>query len=203
MEKSKIEIIIDSVMDGTIGIEQVWQNYGDFIRNTDTVNSEPEALALTGLYFRYAVKLDGDGYSRDARDYYLEAYNTLEKWKKIVSADQYNHSIEIILYSIANVNSKLDDYKSALPYLKQLKNMFPRKDDYRNAYINCLGSAIAKYTNPAYIVIAILFLLKIGESYLLGTKFIPGWLVDVGWIIWIIMLIVQFGLPWMMKRFMK
>ena len=112
--------------------------------------------------------------------------------------------LRIIVPFINNPNiTFFSDYKSALPYLKQLKNMFPRKDDYRNAYINCLGSAIAKYTNPAYIVIAILFLLKIGESYLLGTKFIPGWLVDVGWIIWIIMLIVQFGLPWMMKRFMK
>ena len=73
-----------------------------------------------------------------------------------VSADQYNHAMETILYSIANVNSKLDDYKGALPYLKQLKDMFPRKDDYRQAYIGCLGNTIAKYTNPVYIVIAIL-----------------------------------------------
>ena len=190
-------------MDGTIGIEQVWQTYGDQIRSTDKVSSEPEALALTGLYFRYAAKLDNDGYSKDARDYYKGAYDTIENWKHIISADQYNHAIETILYSIANVNSKLDDYKSALPYLKQLKNKFPRKDDYRLAYIGCLGTAIAKYTNPVYIIIAVLFLIKMGESYLFGTKFIPGWLIDVGWIIWIIMLIVQFGLPWMMKRFMK
>ena len=203
MEKSQLEIIIDSVMDGTIGIEQVWQTYGDQIRNTETVRSEPEALALIGLYYRYGAKLDSDGYQKDARDYYEGAYSALEKWKNILSADQYNHGVEAILYSLAAVNSKLEDYKGALPHLKKLKNMFPRKDEYRQAYIGCLGSAIAKYTNPIYIVIAILFLLKLGESYLLGTKYIPGWLVDAGWVIWIIMLIVQFGLPWIMKRFMK
>ena len=194
---------MDSVMDGTIGIEQVWQTYGDTIRGKNTVGSEPEALALTALYYRYAVKLDTDGYSKDAREYYKGAYDTLGKWKHIVSDDQYNHAMESILYSIANVNRKLDDYKGALPYLKQLKDMFPRKDDYRTAYIGCLASTIAKYTNPAYIAIAVLFLLKMGESYIFGTKYIPGWFVDAGWIIWIIMLIVQFGTPWIMKRFMK
>lgn len=203
MEKSKLEILIDSVMDGTVGIENVWQMYGDSIRSTDNVASEPEALALVGLYFRYGTKLDIDGYFKDARDNYEGAYSAIEKYKKVISEDQYNHAIEVILHSLANVNCKLDNYKGALPYLKQLKTMFPRKDDYRHAYIDCLGSAIAKFTNPAYIVLAILFLLKIGESYILGSKYIPGWLVDAGWVLWIVMLIVQFGLPWMLKRFMK
>lgn len=150
MEKSKIEIIIDSVMDGTIGIEQVWQTYGDTIRNTKTVSSEAEVLALIGLYFRYGAKLEIDGYLKDAKEYYENAYQLIEKWKKHISDDQYNHAVEAVLHALANVNGKLEDYKSALPYLKQLKDLFPRKDDYRTAYINCLGSTIAKYTNPVY-----------------------------------------------------
>ena len=203
MEKSKLEIIIDSVMDGTIGIEQVWQNYGEYIRNVDQVSSEPEALAWVGLNYRYGVKLANDGYQRDALSYFEGSYSALEKWKSFLSQDQYNNAIEAVLQSVAGVNSKLENYKGALPYIKQLKSLFPRKDEYRIAYADCLGSAIAKFTNPAYIIIAILFLLKMGESYIFGTKFIPGWLVDVGWVIWIIMLIIQFGVPWIMKKFMK
>ena len=203
MEKSKIEIIMDSVMDGTIGIDQVWQNYGDTIRNTTDVNSEPEALALVGLYFRYGAKLEGDGYQKDAMRYFGDAHNSLERSKEIVSPEQYNHAMEAILYALANVNAKLENYKNALPYLKRLKNMFPRKDDYRTAYIGCLSSAIAKYTTPFYIVAGILFLFKMGEIYIFKTHFIPGWLVDTAWILWIVILIIQFGLPWIMKKFMK
>ena len=203
MEKSNIEIIIDSVMDGTIGIEQVWQTYGDTIRNTESVSSEAEVLALIGLYFRYGAKLEIDGYLKDAKEYYESAYQLIGKWKKHISDDQYNHAVEAVLHSLANVNGKLEDYKSALPYLKQLKDLFPRKDDYHTAYINCLGSTIAKYTNPVYIIIAIFFLIKMAEVYVFHTHYIPGWLIDTGWIIWIIMLIIQFGLPWVMKRLMK
>ena len=53
MEKSRLAVIIESVIDGTIGIEQVWQSYGNMIRGTEATNSEEEALALTGLYIRY------------------------------------------------------------------------------------------------------------------------------------------------------
>ena len=200
MEKSRLAVIIESVIDGTIGIEQVWQSYGNMIRGTETTGSEEEALALTGLYVRYGAYLEKTGYLRDAKQYYEDSLAILNREKERLSDNHYIEWTESIIYAMVQVNKELDEYKSAFIYIKQLKKMFPRKEEYRQAYIGCLGSMIAKYTNPIYIIIAILFLLKMGEIYLFHTHFIPGWLIDIGWIIWIAILIVQFSLPWILKR---
>lgn len=51
MERSKIEVLMDSVMDGTVDIEQVWQTYGNQIRGTNKANTEREAaLYLEKVY---------------------------------------------------------------------------------------------------------------------------------------------------------
>ena len=200
MEKSRLAVIIESVIDGTIGIEQVWQSYGNMIRGTETTGSEEEALALTGLYVRYGAYLEKSGYLRDAKQYYEDSLAILNREKERLSDNHYLDWTESIIYAMVRVNKELDEYKSAFIYIKQLKKMFPRKEEYRQAYIGCLGSMIAKYTNPIYIIIAILFLLKMGEIYLFHTHFIPGWLIDIGWIIWIAILIVQFSLPWILKK---
>ena len=200
MEKSRLAVIIESVIDGTIGIEQVWQSYGNMIRGTETTGSEEEALALTGLYVRYGAYLEKSGYLRDAKQYYEDSLAILNREKERLSDNHYFDWTESIIYAMVRVNKELDEYKSAFMYIKQLKKMFPRKEEYRQAYIGCLVSMLAKYTNPVYIVIAILFLLKMGEIYLFHTHFIPGWLIDIGWVIWIAILIVQFSLPWILKK---
>lgn len=203
MDNARIVVIIESVKDGTIGIEQVWQTYGDLIRSTKNVETEREAVALTALYSRYGNYLANRGYFKDAIEYYERAINVLDAEKKVVSDKQYDGATETILYSLANVHAKLENYKDALPYLKQLKDRFPRKDKYRQAYIGCLRSLIAKFTMPIYIVLGLLFLIKIGEIHLFHTHYIPGWLIDVAWVIWIVALIVQFCVPWVMKKLMK
>lgn len=53
MERSKIEVLMDSVMGGTVDIEQVWQTYGNQIRGTNKANTERETMALVALYFRF------------------------------------------------------------------------------------------------------------------------------------------------------
>lgn len=51
MERSKIEVLMDSVMDGTVDIEQVWQTYGNQIRGANKANTEREAaLYLEKVY---------------------------------------------------------------------------------------------------------------------------------------------------------
>ena len=42
MGKSRIMIFVESVVDGTIGIEQVWQTYGDEIRSTSNLSTEED-----------------------------------------------------------------------------------------------------------------------------------------------------------------
>jgi tetratricopeptide (TPR) repeat protein len=169
------------------------------IRRTETTGSEEETLALTGLYVRYGAYLEKTGYLRDAKQYYEDGLAILNREKDKLSDNHHIDWIEPIIYAIVRVNKELDEYKIAFMYIKQLKKMFPRKEEYRQAYIGCLVSMLAKYTNPVYIVIAILFLLKMGEIYLFHTHFIPGWLIDIGWVIWIAILIVQFSLPWILK----
>ena len=190
-------------MDGTIEIEQVWQTYGNQIRRVANVATEREALSLVGLYFRYGAYLEKEGYLKDAKSYCEENLNILNRERDVISDVQYNKSKETITYTLATICRQLDDYWSGLNLIKQLREMNPRKDEYRLAYIGCLGNVIAKYTNPIYIVICILFLLKMGEVYITHTHVIPGWLFDAGWILWIVMLTVQFGLPWILKKIMK
>ena len=203
MEKSKIVVLIESVMDGTIDIEQVWQTYGNQIRNTANVTTEREAHALIALYYRYGVFLDKEGYLKDAKSYCEESLNILEREKCVMSDNQYEKTKETITYTLATIHRQLDDYWGALNQIKQLRQLSPRKDEYRLAYIDCWGSVIGKYTTPVFIVLCILFLLKMGEIYIFHTHFIPGWLIDIAWVIWIAMAVVQFGLPWVLKKTMK
>ena len=203
MEKSQIIVIMESIMDGTIGIEQVWQTYGNQIRGVANVQTEREALALSGLYFRYGAYLEKEGYLKDAKSHYEESLNILNREKNVVSEPQFNKYRETIIYSLATIHRQLDDIWGGLKCIKQLREINPRKDEYRLAYIGCLSSVIAKYTNPVYIAICILFLLKMGEIYIAHSHYIPGWLIDAGWILWIVMLIVQFGAPWVLKKTMK
>ena len=97
----------------------------------------------------------------------------------------------------------LDDYQGGLKYIKQLREMSPNNDEYRMAYIGCMGSVFAKYTMPIYIILGLLFLLKMGEVYLFHTHYIPKWLIDVAWVTWLVVMIIQFGMPWSLKKFMK
>jgi len=202
-QKPRIVIIAQSVMDGTIGIEQVWQTYGNLIKSIKDVQSEEEAMALVGLYIRYAQHLAENGYLKDSMPYFDDALLVLDNVKSSMSRHQYEIAFEAIISRRAQTEMHLDQQIDALKDVKLLRQMFPRKDEYRLAYISGVSNVIAKYTNPAYIIIAILFVAKLLENYLFDTNVIPGWLIDIGWGLWIVMLIVQFGLPWIMKRFMK
>ena len=203
MDKSRIVIIADSVLDGTVSIEEVWQNYGNMIQGTCNVSTEQEANALVGLYLRYGIHLDNNGYYKDAKAMYEKTLDVLSNEKKVMSEQSIQQASEATLYRLAIVNRKMDNDVDAFRQIKVLRNMFPHNDEYKQAYIGCVGNIISKYTNPVYIIIAVLFLLKMGEVYLTHTHFIPGWLVDAGWILWICMLIVQFGLPWVFKKILK
>ena len=203
MDNSRIVIIADSVLDGTVSIEQAWQSYGNLIQGTSNVSTEQEANALIGLHLRYGVYLDNKGYYKDAKAMYEKALDALANERKVMSEQSIKKASEAIIYRLAVVNREMDDYVGAFRQIKELRNMFPHNDEYKQAYIGCIGNIISKYTNPIYIIIAVLFLLRMGEIYLTHTHFIPGWLVDAGWILWICMLIVQFGLPWVLKKSMK
>lgn len=203
MGKSRIMIFVESVVDGTIGVEQVWQTYGEEIRSTSNLSTEEDVLALTELYLRYANFLANNGYLKDAEVYYSDSLRILDNEKSKLSDDNFRSWSEVPLRCLASIYAQLEKYKEALPYLKQLKDMYPRKDEYRQDYYGCLRSAIAKYTTPIYIVIAIIFLLDIAESYFQDVQIIPDWLLDVSWSIWVVSIIVQFGLPWVMNKVMK
>ena len=202
-QESKIVILAQSVLDGTIGIEQVWQTYGDMIRGTKEVHGADEAMALVCLYLRQGQHLSEEGYLKDGLPYMDDALGVLESVKSEMSQHQYEDAFEAIVSRRAQITMHLDNHLESLKDVKLLRQMFPRKDEYRLAYISGISTIIAKYTNPVYIVIALLFFAKMLEVYLFDSHVIPGWLVDVGWGIWIVMLIVQFGLPWVLKKFLK
>ena len=201
--KSRIEIIMDSVMDGTVSIEQVWQTYGNLIRGTKEVGSNREAMALIALYLRNGVHLADSGYWSDAMSYFTDGYAVLENVKSHLSEREYDDAFEAIVQRRAQVEMHLDNYVDAMRDIKMLKTRFPNKDEYRQVYISGLGSVIAKYTNPVYIVIGLLFLVWLADIYVFHANFVPSWLVNAAWAVWLVMLIVQFGLPWILKKTMK
>lgn len=198
--ESTIVIIAKSVMDSTVSIKQAWQTYGNLIRGAKDVQSDEEAMALIVLYLRQGVDLADNGYWKNSMSYLTDAYSTLEKVKDFLSESQYNNAFEAIIQRRAQVEMHLDNYVDAMKDIKMLKEKFPGKDEYQQVYIQGIGTVIAKYTNPVYFFIGVLFLVWLADMYIFQANIIPHWLVNAAWTVWLIMIVAQFGLPWIIRK---
>ena len=120
--QSPIVIIAHSVLDGTMGIEDVWEKYADEIRSTTEVNSYDETMSLSSLYYRQGVYLSNAGYIKDSLPYFNGALYYLEQGKSFVPEKQYEDFKEAILYQRVQVAYKSEDYTAAIKDLKILIN---------------------------------------------------------------------------------
>ena len=102
-----------------------------------------------------------------------------------------------------NVLARLERYNEALACLKELKVLCPAKDEYRLHYDNCYQAMINKKVYPCYVIVAVVWAICLIDGMLLDTDYIPGWVSDIGWYVWIILIVMQFVLPWVKRKLDK
>lgn len=203
MSSKNILEMVEPMLDGRISVKQLWDEYGAEIRSVEKGNSYDEVMSLTCAYHRYGIYLADKGYYKESLMYFDNAQAFLQKGHNFVPREQYEEFIEAILNYKANVLAKLENYKESLECFKMLKELCPAKDEYKINYDNCYQVMIHKMVYPCYAIVAILWAICAIDSWLLDTNYLPGWLVDLGWYLWIILIVIQFVLPWVKRKMNK
>ena len=62
---------------------------------------------------------------------------------------------------------------------------------------------INKKIYPCYAIVAVVWAICLIDGMLLDTDYIPGWVSDIGWYVWIILIVMQFVLPWVKRKLDK
>lgn len=202
MERKEISVvdIFQSVKDGQIGIDKVWHEYGDAIKQFHARDTN-ESLALLNLYIRYCGHLHQSGYWKDEGLHLDLAHQVLISLQGFLSHEQYEKRSETILSKKAYVSMKLGDYAMAIKILKELLYKYPSKDSYKNMYINALRSKFNKFLRPMTIILCLICLAWIVLRYLLDGIVFPYWILVVIWGVWMLMYVVVLLIPTYVKRF--
>lgn len=200
MSSKNIVEIVRPMLEGHISAKQMWNEYGTEIRSIEKGTSYDEVMSLTCAYHRYGIYLADKGYYKESLPYWDKALEVLQKGHNYVLREQFEEFVEAILNYKANVLAKLENYKESLACFKMLKELCPAKDEYKINYDNCYQAMINKKVYPCYAIVAVLWAVCAIDSWLLNTDFLPGWLVDIGWYLWIILIVIQFVLPWIKRN---
>lgn len=199
MEAINITEIVKPFLERKVGIEQIWREHEDEIRAIDEGKNADEVWALSIIYYNYGTYLDENGYKTESLKYIDEAIQLFVKGKHFITPKEYDDTIEKMLQTKAFVLVNLEKLKEALAYFKMLKERFPFKDTYRIHYHNCFQAMINKWVNPIYVVLAICMAVYAFVNWVLKPSFFPGWLFDICWYSWIVLLVAQFVVPWVVK----
>lgn len=203
MSTKNIVELVRPMLEGQISIKQLWDEYGTEIRAVEKGSSYDEVMSLTCAYHRYGIFLAEKGYFNDSLIYFDDALTILTKGNNFVLREQFDEFQESILNYKANVLAKLERYNEALACLKELKVLCPAKDEYRLHYDNCYQAMINKKIYPCYVIVAVVWAICLIDGMLLDTDYIPGWVSDIGWYVWIILIVMQFVLPWVKRKLDK
>lgn len=203
MSNKNIVELVRPMLDGRISIKQLWDEYESEIRAVEKGNSYDEVMSLTCAYHRYGIYLAEKGYFKDSLAYFDDALMVLTKGHNFVLREQFDEFQEAILNYKANVLAKLERYKESLECYKVLKELCPGKDEYAIYYDNCYQAMINKKVYPYYAIVAILWAVCAIDGWLLDTNYLPDWIADLGWYLWIILIVIQFVLPWVKRKFGK
>lgn len=191
--------IVNGLLEGHISIEQVWADYETDIRSVNSCNTYDEVMSLMCLYYRYGTYLANKGYYKDALPYLEKSLSVLISGMHLVPKETYNDFLEEILRYKSTVLYKLEKYKETLECLKILKKHFPERDEFKIDYDRCFQILLNKYINPFYLLIVLFWGIYSIDCWLLNTDILPRWTFDIGWYLWIILVVIQFVLPWIKK----
>jgi hypothetical protein len=84
--------------------------------------------------------------------------------------------------------------------MKQLHEEDLEKDDYKNAMDNIFSSCVWNFVWPGYAIIACLWIFSLIDKHILQMNLFPSWMWDITWAIWIVLIAVQFVVPYVMKK---
>ncbi len=203
MEANKLVIIMQSVMSGEVGIDLVWQQYRKELEEPTVATTYDEMMSLIAIHYQYATYLYNEGYTADALVYDNRALDILRQFEGKLEPVSYHKFLETILKHKAIVCNSLSNYKEGYKTLKELCEIEPRKDEYRIAKNNCFFGMVNKAIAPIYVIIIIIWAILTLQKWVLHVTILPSVLWEIGFWVWMVLLVIQFVVPFVAKHIRK
>lgn len=184
-------------------IQDIWHRFGNQILAAGYHVDPADIIPLSILHIKYAQRLSHDGYIKKAKPYYDSAINILQKNKNNISQDEYTIFIVEYLQQRAWALTQQGNHIQALKDIKGAREINPSMDKLIEIEYSVRQNAFNQVCTPIYGVVAIIWLLMLLESKLTHTNIIPAVMWEIGWVIWVILLVVQFAVPWIIKKVRK
>lgn len=203
MNNVKLKELWAPIANGEERIEDWWKRNELIVTSITNVDTEKDVVIWSASFYRYAMYLYKNGYSKQSMEYVNKAIEILESNKRIVHVQLYEDSLEKLLSSKVNILQRIEKYWEAYKITCTLCNMKPDKDSYRLARRNLLRSSIVKVISPIYIVLIFIFALILCEIYLTHTHFIPSVVRKLACVGWIVLLLIHYVVPVIINKIQK
>lgn len=202
MQNQHLIEIGHALLHGSVSIENWWKENAVFLSSIQSVSSAEEVAIWSSAYFNYGKYLLNKGYAKKAYSYVDKALTIIDNNKQLLG-DQYNDWSATIRETKSAVLFKIGKKWEAYKIMKQLHEEDIEKDDYKSAMENIFSSCIWSFVWPCYAVIACLWLFSLIDKHALHLNLFPSWMWDVTWAIWLVLIAVQFVVPYVMKKIRK
>ena len=201
--QTRLKEIFEPLLSGSIRIDDWWKANEDYFNSISSVDNGEDAMIWSAGFYRYGMYLHNEGYSKKSVSYIDRAIEILEQNKSMFHENDFYESYETMLNSKAKVLFSLEKYWDAYKIMKNLCKINPAKDDYRLGKKNLLSASMSKICNPIFVVLACIWGIMLLEKYVFHTHFIPSVTWEITWIIWIVLLIVDFVVPYAIYKLGK
>lgn len=202
MANQKILDIGRELNDKSVTIEEWWNRHKDFIESINEVDTSQEVFILASGCYRYGCYLLNNGYAAKVFPFFNKAIDIIEANKGKLYITQYTNSLEPLLEAKANLAFKLDKYLEAYQAFQWLHELNFEKDDYKISRDSVFDIAVTKVVYPGYIIViaiwVVCFLIEMFTSI-----DVPNIIPNSCWIIWMLLLVLQFIVPKMHKALKK
>lgn len=202
MQNQHLIEIGHALIHGSVSIENWWKENAVFLSSIQSVSSAEEVAIWSSAYFNYGKYLLNKGYAKKAYCYVDKALTIIDNNKQLLG-DQYNDWSATIRETKSAVLFKTGKKWEAYKIMKQLHEEDIEKDDYKSAKENIFSSCIWSFVWPCYAVIACLWLFSLIDKHTLHLNLFPSWMWDVTWAIWLVLIAVQFVVPYVMEKIRK
>ncbi len=199
MQNQHLIEIGHALIHGSSNIEDWWKANAVFLSNIQTVSSAEEVAIWSSAYFNYGKYLLNKGYAKKAYNYVDKALSIIDNNKQLLG-EQYKEWSETIRETKSAVLFQMGKKWEAYRIMKQLHEEDLEKDDYKNAMDNIFSSCVWNFVWPGYAIIACLWIFSLIDKHILQMNLFPSWMWDITWAIWIVLIAVQFVVPYVMKK---
>ena len=199
MQNQHLLEIGHAMLHGSKNIEDWWKENAVFLSGIQSVSSAEEVAIWSSAYFNYGKYLLNKGYAKKAFGHVEKALAIIDNNKQLLG-DQYKDWSATIRETKSAVLFKIGKKWDAYKIMKQLHEEDMEKDDYKEALDNIFSACIWSFVWPCYAVIACLWLLSTLDKHTLHLGFFPAWMWDISWVIWMVLLAIQFVVPFVMKK---